>query len=523
MPGTSKRNVSPPTERAKDVRPKTDLQRDIDPYYISSIDALRTVFDVYTTHFSCEAITSYMLAQIIEAVVPSALPFVKEEVQSKLLHFNNAGLAGFTEFVDLVRHAQLAARVPNRTVCERCDKEVERMRLKRELLVNKAILGTESDAINDALGVMAHRRPSAWAGEGDESQVALPPQGMASINEGLILSISQKDSSIAEKDSMIAKLSAQLADLRPKFNAVEKEIEQSTVKKASKGKKGSTAEADGAAKSSRTQQLLARGGRSREDVLATARQLAAEARQGGHREVAAGSYTSPARQRAFQSLDGTSAVRSQLAFSPAVAHNNTYNDISSSFAFSQSQRPLYPGSAFANVTDTLPPSMPLITEQDVQQVLFDRRPLSEKLRTAPALQTTASSTAGSLATSEVVRMNGAYHALQLEKRLTQTSVKNLPIHGSHTHTGAVPLIYAKDPAAGAYNVAAAQPLDRDGDLHGSILGPYQPLVVATGGSSPPLAAKTMRSNPLTPHMMFGSNRTVGSAAPREGGRFDTVM
>ena len=569
----SRKQPSPQSERAKDVRPKTDLQRDIDPYYITSIDALRAVFDIYTSHFNTEVITSYMMSQTLEAVVPGTQPFVKEEVQAKLMHFSSAGQAGFNEFVDLVRHAQRISRLSNKDICVNCEKEVGRMRLKRDLLVNKALLGTESDAINAALGLSYARRRPGEAGSDnkgdDEEDEQGPAVAVTSINEGLIASLADREAAIAEKDALIAKLNAQLSEYRPKLNAVETELKAvvdppaevvTAAAKKVKGKKSAVSTEQ--AKPSRSQQLLIRGGRSREEVLETARQLAAEAwsassaRHHHHPNQSIadadaepeGSYLHPTSRQFVDEVPmgngyslemsssgqyrtaATSGVNSSFHqqhyfTSPSAPQQQSYNTQRN--AYVQLQSVSYPGSSFSHVTDTLLPSMPLITEEDVQQILFDRRPQSEKLRSAPSLQTVASSTAASLATSEVVRMNGAYHALDLERRMTQTNVKYLPIHGCHRTSAAAVSGSSASYWTGNNNLGGTptKQLEQQqypGDSPLRVARGTNVVNVSGGGGG---GGKASRSNPLAPQMMFGSSSRAAlptSSASQLGGTFDLV-
>lgn len=398
-----------------------DVKSADDLFHFTATDIIRKLVAAYCSKFDTSHVTSYMLSLLLESLVPTAPAFAKEQAQNQLAQMS--GAVGQHEAIELVRFVQAAGRVNNQVLVENGEQELARLATEAAVVFSSGGLGAGDDGAE---------------GKGDEAASA--PDGVlmvggvrgsldtrivpaASTTLKLRAKCEEQERKLEEQSQRIRELEATLNAHRPVFEAVEAKQALDNqpdvvIKKAAKRgtlvvKKSKSAvsfvggqddaDAVAAATASATD---ASGGplqtsgpvpkrfeSSREEVIATARWLAAEARQA---KQAASSLIHQTDQPDV-ALTGNSARspgRAPPAFMYPYVHHVTATDYSTLQSRSANpyshlgSAPLLGSAASAGEQivssslpsphhlDVIPPTQQHLTSQDVIRLISDKRPLS---------------------------------------------------------------------------------------------------------------------------------------------------
>lgn len=268
---------------------------DDDLYVYTATDMIHQIVAAYCNMYDTSYMTKYLLSLLLEALVPGAPSFAKEQAHNQLELMS--GSAGLRETVELVKFVQAAGRVTNEVIVENGRREMERITVERRVRF----------AADDEVARVA----SAESEDGADVDNAAPQDDIAyitsargsldlrivpaaSIHTELQKKCAAQETLLADREQRIRELEATLAEHRPVFELVQQKasldekpemILKKGLKKGTVVKKGKSVvsfidgEEDAAqAAQGQQQPRVVRFDSTRDEVIAAARALAMEAR-----------------------------------------------------------------------------------------------------------------------------------------------------------------------------------------------------------------------------------------------------
>ncbi|CUF58066.1 Hypothetical protein, putative [Bodo saltans] len=217
-----------------------------DLFLHTAADMIHRIVAAYCNLYDTPYITKYLLGLLLEALVPTAPSFAKDQAHNQLVMLS--GSAGLREAVELVKFVQAAGRVTNETLVSNGKRELDRITIERRVRfasddeVARARLVREDDDDEDGDNDDDIAYISSTRGSVDLRVVPA-----ASIHTELQSKCAAQEKRLADQEDRIRELEATLAEHRPVFSAVQQNaafqekpdvILKKAVKKGTVVKKG---------------------------------------------------------------------------------------------------------------------------------------------------------------------------------------------------------------------------------------------------------------------------------------------